>query len=172
MSSPPVTATEREIAGTVSDEELPFQDGDVIFNTNDEIDDDHHGRERTTRAGSLWTVEDIERYEPNRNGERFIRFGVGAPSTGAFINPYLVEPSGSHIQSSFTKLDLPDEVKNLLLKQLQVLAEIKDLVADHYDGLEPCDTDPLDRDKGPLPNDLIARIKHELVKAKVYPDQD
>ncbi|MGG5810873.1 hypothetical protein [Falsiroseomonas sp. CW058] len=151
------TPTPEEISGALPDEGLPFAEGDLIEASSDEEDSDHRDLPRITPAGSVWRVASIERHR-RRDGGVDVAFHVVCPATGAYIVPYLVEPCGSSIRDSFSRLDLPRAVADRLHAEWRAINEIKDLVVDHLLG------------DGDGPEVVLARIRDELMRAGLFPE--
>lgn len=129
----------------MTDETKPFWKydvGTILASTQDEVDDDHCGRVRTTPAGSLWEVTAIDRYtyaeSPRNPAGSVCAYTLGCPATGGMVVPYAPidgEPFGHHRDemANFIPIDLPGQTWPTLRQQLVALCEIKDAIADAID---------------------------------------
>lgn len=100
-----------------------FKEGDLVYSLIDEIDQDHHDRERVTPAGSIWEVTTVEWLNNNDQWH----YSLVCWANGAWINPYDREIH------QFEPLVLPFLVRDRLERQHLSFQEIKDVVYDFRD---------------------------------------
>lgn len=143
--------------------------GDLFASTQDEIDDDHTGRVRTTPAGSLWEVASIDRYTYDASARApagsVCAYTLVCPATGAAITPYtpIAGETYGHWRDEmehFIPIDLPGQTWPTLRLQLIALCEIKDVLMTALDDFGDAAAN-LDQPIG-IDSELVNVMKTEL----------
>lgn len=125
-----------------------YRVGDLFVSTQDETDQDHTGRERTTPAGSIWRVTHIERHKRGA-AYALCAYHMHAPASGAAIVVYSPIPGVPYDHprdemAAFLPLNLPDQCWLTLRLQLCALREIADALHEMEDeraGQDPNEID-------------------------------